>query len=112
MKITYLIHKDWAKDLDFIEVVDLIGGGYDWDEFHGWYSPSRRRYFWDYGSGCSCSSWGDELYKLDDMMNGSKVDMERSLREFMDGAYSFVPSDVLDAVAQVKRFRPGKEESS
>lgn len=107
MEIADLVYRDWAKELDFIEVVDVnLGGGYQWDEFHGWYSPSRRRYFWSGDGGCSCNAWGDNLYKLDDLENGSKDDMERAMRSYLDGVYNVSASDVLDAVRQVKTFRP------
>lgn len=109
MDIKDLVYRDWAEGLDFVEVVDVdFGGGWEWDEFHAWYSPSKRRYFWSYGAGCSCNSWGDELYKIDDLSNGSKADLERALRSYLDDAYNVRASDVLDAVRQVKTFRPSK----
>lgn len=74
MSIKDLIYHDIEGVEDFIDVVDVdFGGGYDWDEFHAWYSPSKRRYFWAEGSGCSCSYFGEDLYKLDDFSSGSTL---------------------------------------
>jgi hypothetical protein len=49
MKISDLYYwgndKAWNENLDWIEVVDVeLAGGYEWDEFHAWYSPSQRVY--------------------------------------------------------------------
>ena len=109
MTIEELIYRDIEGTEDFVDVVDVdFGGGYEWDEFHAWYSPSKRRYFWAEGSGCSCNYFGEDLYKLDDFSSGSKSDLESGLRSYLDEAYSARPADVLDAVAKVKTFRASK----
>lgn len=109
MDIKDLTYRDIEGTDDFVEVVDVnFGGGYEWDEFHGWYSPSKRRYFWTSGSGCSCNSLGDDIYKISDLSDGAKADLERALRAYLEYSYPYPahPSDALRAVAQVKQFRP------
>lgn len=74
---------------DLVRVVRLgNGGGYDWDEFRAYYSPSRRRYFWLAQSGCSCNSFGDRVGSIEDLSNGARDDLERAIRAWHDGAYS------------------------
>lgn len=81
------------KSLDFVPVVSVdFGGGYDWDEFHAWYSPSRRVYFWTSGAGCSCNSISDEIYSIEDLENGrDRADVDLG--------------DRVEALAEVNAFR-------
>ena len=95
-------------------VVSLTDGGwYKWVTLHAFYSPTSRRYFWDYGSGCSCTYWGMDLRSEADFANGSKDDLIRAIRRFRDYCtiYGFSPSDIIDAVNKVRVWRPTKTAS-
>ena len=95
-------------------VVSLTEGGwYEWVTLHAFYSPTSRRYFWDYGSGCSCNYWGMDLLSETDFANGSKDDLIRAIRRFGDhyDIYGFRPSDIIDAVSEVRAWRPTKTPS-
>lgn len=72
--------------MDLVPVTSVnLGGGYDWDEFHAWYSPSRRVYYWASDSGCSCNSFGDGLDSIDDFENGrSRADVMAGANRYFD----------------------------
>lgn len=95
------------KSLDFVPVVSVdFGGGYDWDEFHAWYSPSRRVFFWTSGAGCSCNSISDDIYSIDDLENGrERADVMAAVRSYFDGRYDDKPGDRVEALAEVNAFR-------
>lgn len=78
------------------------GGGFDWEEFHCWYSPSERQYFWIYGSGCSCHDLSDLIPHKGSFENGSKQDAIRALkRETKE--YTTLSPDAIRACTKVIR---------
>ena len=81
---------------------------YEWAEFLAWYSPSSRKYFWSGQSGCSCNMF--EIYKLDNLENGSKQDMVNALRRFMqERDYYYSLERALEYLETAKRWRYSKE---
>lgn len=101
------IRFDGFDALDFVPVVDVdLGEAYEWDEFHAWYSPSRRAFFWASGSGCSCNSFGDELTSLDDFENGqSRADVMAAVNRYFDGQYMDRPQERVAALHTINAFR-------
>lgn len=92
---------DWQHVLSISD-----GAGYEWSEFYAFYSPTARRFFWSGGSGCSCSGWGDDLKRETDFENGSKADLERAARDFLDdNSYDFTPADGIAAMETLRRWR-------
>lgn len=70
---------------DWVHVIseDTSYGGYEWDTFHGFYSPSTDAFYWHSGSGCSCNEWGDELWSPADFeQSKDKSDMQRAFDRF------------------------------
>lgn len=78
---------------DFITVVEIDDDeSYEWDQFKGFYSPSKRRYFWHSDAGCSCNGWDDSLQNDGSFENGSKKDMANALERYAkDDRYSNFP---------------------
>lgn len=93
--------------LDFVPVASVsFGGGYDWDEFHAWYSPSRRMFFWASGSGCSCNSIGDDICSVDDLENGrDRRDVMAAIGRYFDDRYGDKPGDRVEALGEINAFR-------
>jgi hypothetical protein len=110
MKITDVIYDPIDGTEDFQEVVglDLSQGGYEWDSLEAWYSPSKRRYFWVEGSGCSCNSLGDDVRRLDELANGNRDELVSAIRAKYEEGYNVSPSDMLADIATVKTFREAK----
>ncbi|AXA97611.1 hypothetical protein [Microbacterium sp. PM5] len=104
----HYIQFEGSDDLDFVPVVDVdLGESYEWDEFHAWYSPSRRAYFWASGAGCSCNSFADDLRSLDDFENGrARADVMAALNRYFDGQYYDRSQQRADALYTVNAFRP------
>ena len=91
---------------NWLHVVSMDVGGYEWSTLHAFYSPTARLYFWYGDSGCSCNSWGDKVHSEADFENGDKDALKRALSRFADSTYSFRPSDLLDAAETVNQFQP------
>ena len=82
------------------------GGGYDWQTFHAFYSPTSRRFYWHGAAGCSCNDWGDELASESGFQNGMKGDLERAVRAFTrEYAWAFNAIEVVDAMDELHRWR-------
>jgi len=96
------------KNSDLVPVVSVnLGSGYDWEEFHAFFSPSRRRFFWASGAGCSCNSWHDGLRTLDDFENGvSRADVMAAMNRFFDESEEYRSSrvDRIAKLAEVNSF--------
>ena len=72
---------------DWKLIYDEFGGeGWDWWAMELYYSPSKRRYFWQEDSGCSCNSFGDEGQAEDEgwWNNGTREDVKRHFRGNQD----------------------------
>ena len=93
---------------DLKSVCSIVsGGGYDWEEFRVFWSPTARMYFWLGEAGCSCNGWGDALYSLSEMENGqAKSDVIRAIRAWASDAYSVTAAEVLDAMNELANFTP------
>lgn len=82
----------WGKVLkgteDWHHVAAGIFGGWEWDEFQCYYSPSARRYFYLGASGCSCYGFDDAIDGPGDFENGSREDAQRAAKSFLDNLYS------------------------
>lgn len=106
--LEYSSGRDELKGSDLVPVVSVdLGSGYSWDEFHAFYSPSRRRFFWASGSGCSCNTWHDNIRTLDDFENGStRADVMAALNRFFDEAseYKNHESTRVAKLAEVNSF--------
>lgn len=99
--------RDLPTDWQFVTSLDG-GGGYDWITLHAFYSPSERRFYWASGAGCSCNHWGEDLRSPADFESGNKAALCRALRAFGDdNDCTFRPSEVIDAIADVRRFKGG-----
>ena len=101
-------HSNELANVDWVPVASHeSGGGYDWIDFHAFWSPSARRYFWDGDAGCSCNSWGDNLYRLSDFRVGNKAALQRAFREFADEHY-LSAGDALRTADEIARFKTGE----
>ena len=102
-KITDVFYYDWTETeaADFIEVHTYDnGGGDDWDEFHVWYSPSRRRYYGASGSGCSCSYIGEDYRSFEDLETwGRKAEVISAAERHI-----YRESDAREARTAIGRF--------
>ncbi len=93
--------EDWVP----VAAIDW-GGGYDWEEFHSFYNPSARQFFWVSGSGCSCDSIADNARTVGDFEHGDRAALIRAINAFADESYRQVAKDVVGAHAAVMAFRP------
>lgn len=92
---------------DWVSVVEMGSGGYEWNEFKAFYSPSQRMYFWKGDSGCSCNSWDDDVYSQSDLENGDKDSLLRAWERYAkDNSYEYSIQDYQDGVSKIKAFSP------
>ena len=113
MKITDVVYSysdtlvDSTSDFQYVVGVEL-GGGYDWDSLQAWYSPSRSKFYWIEGSGCSCNYLGQDVNTIDDLTAGNRQELTEAVRRKYDESYSTGPgfaSRLLADLATVKTFR-------
>lgn len=85
----YSTDAPWFKNVDWIPVTSIdLGGGYEWEEFHAWYSPSARLYYYGSGSGCSCNSFADDYHQLEDFESTPrKEELRAAALRFIDRSY-------------------------
>jgi hypothetical protein len=106
---SYDSDEPWFKTVDWVPVTSIdLGGGYDWEEFHAWWSPSARLFYYGSGSGCSCNSFSDDYRKVDDFSyTPRKEEVRAAARRFVDGSYRSA-RDVFqarnDAMADIAAF--------
>lgn len=94
-----------AMPTDWVHVASIDeGGGYDWTEFHAFWSPTDRRYFWAGDAGCSCNAWGDGIHGAGDFENGDRSALTRAIRAFVND-YSVSATAALDAMVAVRTFK-------
>ena len=109
MKVNDIAYRTIDGTEDFQEVVGIeFGGGYEWDSLEAWYSPSKRRFFWVEGSGCSCNSLGDDLYRIDDLESGNREELTNAVRSKYANGYNVSTDELLSDLAMVKTFRAAK----
>lgn len=105
-------NREKIEALDWIGVAHIdLGSYYSWEEFAVWYSPSERRYFWLSGSGCSCSSLGDDAYSKDDFGNGTKADAIAAGNRFCDESDRDAASSSVALSQAIASFRYRKVQS-
>ena len=64
------------KLLDRLEDVGEFGDyDYSWWEFHAWYDPQARIYYWFEDAGCSCSSFMDSVDSIGELSVGRKEEL-------------------------------------
>jgi hypothetical protein len=104
-----------TQTADFQHVVSIdFGGGYDWDQLEAWYSPSRRRFFWLSGSGCSCDSLGDGVYRLADMSEGNRESLVAAVRAKYNDSYRAAQGSLdyaLNDIATVRKFKATSDQT-
>lgn len=94
-----------TQDFDHVLTIEF-GGVYDWDSLVAWWSPSKRRFFWLDGSGCSCNSLGDDVRSIDDFTAGNRDELTTAVRAKYDNGYrQFKLTGALDDLAKVKSYR-------
>lgn len=102
-----------AEVADWVPVVTMDdGGGYDWQTFHGWYSPTIRRYFWGSGAGCSCNDFTEEYRTVSDFGSGDRPALMAALRRFAEESYGFGPTALVDALMAANGFNPRATQGS
>lgn len=75
---------EYAADLRQMELVAHFeaGGSYEWDTYLVYYHPGHERYYYTYGSGCSCDSIRDGINSLGDFFDAAtKEDVVKSFRQ-------------------------------
>ena len=92
-----------AEDVDWktVAVMDDGGGSYDWSEVRFFWSPSARRFFWRYDSGCSCNYWGDMGNYVSDFEDGDRDAALKAVREF--GEFLSNADDAAAAIRKIAR---------
>ena len=105
-----LVETEIPGTSDFRTVIEATAyESYEWAEFHAWYSPSARQFFWSGQSGCSCNMF-EIPATIDGMENGSKQDMINALRSFMqEHDYYYSLEKALAYLDAAKRWRYSKE---
>lgn len=103
--LEYTSGREELKNSDLVTVLSLnLGSGYSWNEFHAFYSPSRRRFFWASAAGCSCNSWSDYVGTLDDFENGlTRADVMSALNRWFDEEEAS-PDIRVRALAEINSF--------
>jgi len=113
MELKDLIYYDWVEDTDWVGVVDVdLGGGYDWNEFHAFYSPSRRIYFYGSESGCSCDSFSSYYWSEDQWQQAtSKQELMAAINRYFDSLYTKRESLRVKILYDTNAFRPSEYKS-
>lgn len=108
-----LVKGPWTGDYeqmpgteDFVPVLSVDEGGYEWAEFHAWYSPGQRRYFWSGQTGNSCYSY--EVSSLGELQVGSRDDLLRSIHEWVQREAQYYNVDGIAAQQAVRNFKEPK----
>ncbi len=69
------------RELSLTEVFSVETWDYEWDELTAWRAPSGR-FYWYGDSGCSCTSFGENIRSAADLSDGDRDALERALREW------------------------------
>lgn len=105
--------RGWWDEVDWVPVVTIIAGdSSSWSEFHSFYSPSERLYYYASGSGCSCSSFAFYFREKGDWW---KTPREEELRNailgYIDVAYRWSETEGANqriaAIASLRDFKKG-----
>lgn len=90
---------------DFREVVEIeLAGGYEWDTLLGYYSPSKRKFFWIEGSGCSCNWIWDGVNSIDYFEFGEREELVNAVRRKYEDGYNSNPTEMVSSIAVVMTF--------
>ena len=94
---------------DWVEVINDDGdSSYEWAQMKAYYSPSVRRYFWHSDSGCSCTSWSDDITGVSSFQDGSKADLLRAWGSFTADSSFHSEGAYISGVATINNFEPPK----
>lgn len=99
-----------TDDFQFVVEVEL-GSGYHWDSLVAWWSPSKRKFFWLDGGGCSCDYLGMGVSRLDQFGVGNRDELTSAVRQKYDQSHrtsTGMASSLLADLASVKTFRAVK----
>ena len=109
---TKIVDPPWADDRtqmpgteDFVHVASHVTHDYEWADFHAWYAPTARRFFWDGQTGCSCYSW--EVENIGDLKDGNRDDLLRSFRAWVSdkGGAKYYGVDPTEVSTAIRDFR-------
>lgn len=73
---------------DFIKVLDVYEGQYEWYSVTAYYSPSRDRFFWISECGCSCDWPEGQNNPMHEFKDGTYDDLKRNLSEEFKSGWS------------------------
>lgn len=93
---------------DWVTVVELGEGGWEWEEFKAFWSPSSRRFFWGGASGCSCSDWSESFDSAADFEDGDRDALLRAWETFAKNGYFLSDEDRLAGVSEIRAFKKVK----
>lgn len=90
---------------DWQIVGEFGSGGYEWNEFKCFYSPSARMFFWKGDSGCSCNSWSDDIHSVADFEVGDKIALLRAWARYAeDNSYEYTFEDYLKGAEKIRGY--------
>jgi len=101
----------WFNHVDWEPVVSIdLGESYSWEEFHAWYSPSKRVFYYGSGSGCSCNSFRDDYRRAEDFeVTPRREELKTAAIAFVDQSYR-PARDVAtlrnEAIATINSYSP------
>lgn len=91
---------------DWQGVTSISAGGWEWARMEVNYSPSARRYFWDWQSGCSCNGWEDPE-SVDEWENGDRAAAIRAIDSFghYDEDEKMLTADKIVSKMAIRNFK-------
>lgn len=98
---------------DFVSVATVGEYGYSWHLLDAWYSPSRDRFYWASGSGCSCNSLMDGVSTIGHLQDGDRDALVRAVEaEFGADEYTLSASALAKEIHTIRTWRYTPEESA
>ena len=88
---------------EYVEVVDIFEGDWEWQIFTAWFNNKTNKYYWYGESGCSCDNYGDYVETLSELEYG---DREALLRAVKSWYHNEITPQYLNTVAKIKNFNP------
>lgn len=92
---------------DWIEVTMVdYGQPYEWDEAYVFYNPADKKFYWAYGSGCSCD-WISSYYSsIGDFEVGDRKAAIAFIQEYVTGSYRGQETDRQNEADKIRFFKP------